>query len=243
MASSINTNNIDGTFPVAGQDNSSQGFRDNFTNLKTNLGYAKTEVEDLQSKVVLKSPLTGTTLDNDMDGNEIYNVELNRIALKKNSISATTGTLTINWQNGAYQTVTTSGSITLGFQNFPATGKYAELDFMITVANTSHELTLPAAVSHGLDGIPGMTGQVIKFGATGNYLFRFSTDDNGTTITVKLMAGPVVAKQTVTGTATATGAVGDVAGSIKSDGTNLYVCTGAYDGSTVIWKKLVLQAI
>jgi len=40
MASSINTTNIDGTFPVAGQDNSSQGFRDNFTNLKTNLGYA-----------------------------------------------------------------------------------------------------------------------------------------------------------------------------------------------------------
>ena len=57
------------------------------------------------------------------------------------------------------------------------------------------------------------------------------------------MAGPVVAKQTVTGTATATGAVGDVAGAIKSDGTNLYVCTGAYDGATVIWKKLVLQAI
>ena len=48
MASPINTNNIDGTFPVAGQDNSSQGFRDNFTNLKTNLGYAKTEIEDLQ---------------------------------------------------------------------------------------------------------------------------------------------------------------------------------------------------
>ena len=90
MASSINTNNIDGTFPVAGQDNSSQGFRDNFTNLKTNLGYAKTEIEDLQSKVVLKSALTGTTLDNDLDGNQIYNVELNRIALTKNSISATT---------------------------------------------------------------------------------------------------------------------------------------------------------
>ena len=87
-----------------------------------------------------------------------------------------------------------------------------------------------------------MTGQVIKFGATGNYP-SFPTDDNGTTITVKLMAGSVVAKQTVTGTATATGALGDVAGSIKSDGTNLYVCTGAYDGATVIWKKLVLQAI
>jgi hypothetical protein len=30
---------------------------------------------------------------------------------------------------------------------------------------------------------------------------------------------------------------------IAGDGTNLYLCTGSYDGSTVIWKKLVLQAI
>ena len=30
MASNINPNNIDTTYPVAGQDNDSQGFRDNF---------------------------------------------------------------------------------------------------------------------------------------------------------------------------------------------------------------------
>ena len=31
MASNIVPGNIDGTFPVAGKDNSSQGFRDNFS--------------------------------------------------------------------------------------------------------------------------------------------------------------------------------------------------------------------
>ena len=36
MTSQINPNNIDGSYPVAGQDNNSQGFRDNFTNLKVN---------------------------------------------------------------------------------------------------------------------------------------------------------------------------------------------------------------
>ena len=30
MASTINTANIDETYPIAGQDNDSQGFRDNF---------------------------------------------------------------------------------------------------------------------------------------------------------------------------------------------------------------------
>ena len=46
-----------------------------------------------------------------------------------------------------------------------------------------------------------------------------------------------------TKTATAIGSAGDVAGSIAWDTTNLYVCTADYDGSTAVWKKLVLQAI
>ncbi len=44
-------------------------------------------------------------------------------------------------------------------------------------------------------------------------------------------------------TPTATGESGDVAGSISWDGTNLYICTANYDGSTSVWKKLILQAI
>ena len=34
MASSITPTNISVTFPIAGQDNDSQGFRDNFNNIK-----------------------------------------------------------------------------------------------------------------------------------------------------------------------------------------------------------------
>ena len=67
MTSSINPNNINGAYPVAGQDNDSQGFRDNFTNIKTNFDYASAEITDLQSKVVLKAALTGTTLNNNMN--------------------------------------------------------------------------------------------------------------------------------------------------------------------------------
>ena len=48
---------------------------------------------------------------------------------------------------------------------------------------------------------------------------------------------------TTTKTATAVGNTGDVAGSISWDATNLYVCTANYDGSTVIWKKITLEAI
>ena len=48
MASKIVPGNVDGTYPKAGQDNSSQGFRDNFSAIKTNFTEAQTEIEDLQ---------------------------------------------------------------------------------------------------------------------------------------------------------------------------------------------------
>ena len=47
MASSIDTSTIDATYPVAGIDNDSQGFRDNFNSIKTNLTTAGSEITAL----------------------------------------------------------------------------------------------------------------------------------------------------------------------------------------------------
>ena len=47
MATEIIPGDIDGTFPVAGQDNSSQGFRDNFTAIKNNFTAAKTDIDEM----------------------------------------------------------------------------------------------------------------------------------------------------------------------------------------------------
>jgi hypothetical protein len=76
MASNINPYNIDGTFPIANQDNSSQGFRDNFTNIRNNLIYAGNELSDLQSKALVTSALNGQTLTNDMAGTQIFRPQL-----------------------------------------------------------------------------------------------------------------------------------------------------------------------
>ena len=75
MTSNINPNNIDGTFPIAGQDNDSQGFRDNFTNVKNNLTFAKSEIEDLQKNVLLKGALSGTTLSNELSNAQLKGVQ------------------------------------------------------------------------------------------------------------------------------------------------------------------------
>ena len=58
MASTINSNNIDITYPIAGQDNDTQGFRDNFRNIKNNLNTAKLEITELQDDVALTPKAT-----------------------------------------------------------------------------------------------------------------------------------------------------------------------------------------
>jgi len=64
--SNINTNSIDANYPTPGINNSTQGFRDNFSIIKSNLDTASSELSDLQNKVILKSALNGSALDNDM---------------------------------------------------------------------------------------------------------------------------------------------------------------------------------
>ena len=175
MTSQINPNDIDGTYPIAGQDNNSQGFRDNFTNTSTNFQYAADEITDLQNNAVLKAALTGTTLDNNMDSQLLYNFQSQQVSGTVNLIGTTSGVVTLDWTNGSYQTVTTQGSITLGFSNFPAAGVVASIVLQITVASTSHTLTLPSYVNIGTSNLQGYNSNIITFNKTGTYTFEFST--------------------------------------------------------------------
>ena len=190
MASSINPNDIDGAYPVAGQDNNSQGFRDNFTNIKTNFTSAANEITDLQNKVILKSALTGTTLDNNMSGALIYDALIQDFAAQKVTISTTSGAIAVNYASGHYQSITTSGSISLSFTNFPTNGTYGYIKLQINITNAAHTVTLPSAVSLGVAGIQGISPTppaagpyTITFTA-GTYELAFGTYNGGTTVTI-----------------------------------------------------------
>ena len=127
MTSNINPNNIDGAYPVAGQDNNSQGFRTNFTNTSTNFQYAADEITDLQNKAVLKSALVGTTLDNNMQGSVLSNAQLQNMSETVVVLGTVSGTTPINYALGSYQTLTTNGAVSLSFTNFPAAGALLQL--------------------------------------------------------------------------------------------------------------------
>lgn len=58
MASQINYDDIDETFPIEGRDNPSAGFRDNFLSIKTAFASAKSEISELQlSQSSLQGPM------------------------------------------------------------------------------------------------------------------------------------------------------------------------------------------
>lgn len=240
MSSDINPSNIDGLYPVAGQDNDSQGFRDNFTNIKNNFTSAKSEIEDLQSRVVLKSALTGASLDNNMGDNLIYRARVRDFAEVRADKGTTSGTVTFDHEDGHYQTVQSSSDLTFAFSNWPAAGNMGRIRVAVTIANTGHDVTLPAAVTRGLVGLAGYNpaDSKITFDRTGTYLLEFTSDDNGSTINVQDMSRGrnVVPLREITDTL---GRNGDVAGMMVLDAANsaIWFATADYDGSTAIWKK------
>ena len=131
MASNIVPGNIDGTYPKAGEDNSSQGFRDNFTEIKTNFSTAQSEITNLQNN---KASLNATS--------DFTNSEILRAKLKNTSEtvyahgSVSGGSVTIDHANGHYQTLTITADTTFAFLNFPS-GAMGRIILDITVAPTS----------------------------------------------------------------------------------------------------------
>ena len=72
--SNLNYGAINEAFPIAGQDNDSEGFRGNFAAIKASLSEAQTDLSDLQLKAVLKETLAGSaTVANDLLGSTIKN--------------------------------------------------------------------------------------------------------------------------------------------------------------------------
>lgn len=192
MTSQINPNNIDGNYPVAGVPNNTQGFRDNFTNTSTNFQYAADEITALQTNAVFKSALTGTTLDNNMNDNLIYAVKLKDVSYTYVPITTTSGSVNVDYSAGQYQYVSTTGSISLNFSNWPTSGSAGIVQLAINVTNTAYTVTLPAAVTLGIVGIQGISSNVITFDATGTYQFQFTTTDGGTTVTVYDLNRPLL---------------------------------------------------
>jgi hypothetical protein len=192
MASNINANNIDGFYPVAGQDNDSQGFRDNFTNTRTNFQFAADEITDLQDKTILKAPLAGggnIEVINNMAGAPLIDFETRDVSYTFENLGTIAGSQTINYALGSYQQLSTSGSVNLSFTNWPAAGIAGEVTVAVSVASVAHTITLTSASAwRNAVGVQGAavsgTTAVITVPTTGVYRFTVYTNDGGATLTL-----------------------------------------------------------
>jgi hypothetical protein len=177
VTSNINYLSINENFPVAGQDNDTQVFRDNFDTIKTSFREAKTEIEDLQNNVAR------VDVDNDFQLKLIQNAVLqNNRVQKYDSGSVTSSPTTLDFQNGNYQIYRVGASLSMDFLNFPGDPVYvAELTpvgmgkVTLELYSTGGSFTLSFTTSGGTviksNGFPGFPS-----GGTPSLTLTSSTD-------------------------------------------------------------------
>jgi len=139
MASSINSTDIDAEFPIAGQDNDSQGFRDNFSTIKNSLATAKSEITDLQDNTAKLNA------DNDFNGNKIQEADL----LQTTEVVYSTGNITasqnISFLNGHYQIIQVGADVTLTLADWPENEKLAKIRCEIKSDGSARTITWNAS--------------------------------------------------------------------------------------------------
>jgi hypothetical protein len=114
VTSNINYLSINENFPVAGQDNDTQVFRDNFDTIKTSFSAAKTEITDLQNNTAKLNE------DNDFDLHIIQNAVLQFTRDATFDGGAVTATpITLDYRNAPYQIYRVGASLSFDFLDFP----------------------------------------------------------------------------------------------------------------------------
>jgi|AntDeeMinimDraft_6_1070357.scaffolds.fasta_scaffold03226_3 hypothetical protein len=135
MASKIEFITINERYPEPGQDNDSQGFRDNFAAIKKSLGTANQEITDLQNNAVRKDTISSSLENNTLerlnlksftqqvatgeDGSARQTVPSQSSPQEGEPGSAPEGIDLIDFDAGQYQSFTVTGDVDFSFINWP----------------------------------------------------------------------------------------------------------------------------
>ena len=111
--SNINYLGINENFPVAGEDNDTQVFRDNFDTIKTSLQTAKDEIADLEDNAARLD------IDNDFNRTLITRAVMQNNYEKRFDGGTITAPLVVDFENGSYQIFRFGVDTVIEFLNFP----------------------------------------------------------------------------------------------------------------------------
>jgi hypothetical protein len=153
MTSAINYSAINTAYPVAGQDNNSQGFRDNFTAISVGLSTAKTEISALQQNAVLVQDLATSSIPvvNNLLGSTLSNgliSQLNPVFYNLGNITSAGSLININ--NGPVQQVRLTGSATLTFSNWGPAGSFSSVKLIIFSDQSATRTATLATTNSGI---------------------------------------------------------------------------------------------
>jgi len=148
MTSAINPSTISTTFPVAGQDNDSQGFRSNFAAIQNNFTTAENEITALQTNGI---DVTQTT--NALQGTILSNGQYQQFSGTLYSASGVSSSTNVNLAVGAVQKFTLSNNATLTFTNWPAyTGTNVFTDAIVLINSDTNGVWTPTFAT--TNGVP-----------------------------------------------------------------------------------------
>jgi hypothetical protein len=225
MTSQINTNGINVNYPVPGENNSSQGFRDNFAQIKNSLNTGAAEITDLQNKVVLKAALDNGVLNNDMANTLISNASTSGLrATTYNLGNALSGTVLIDVNRADVHYGSVTGDVQFQFGGWAPTNTESNVVLRLTVANTSANIQLPnqCISSNNNFGVVLLenysnisnTATLTAPANTSILEYTFSTVDCGNTISVSPNNRPFQTTQIITRDPPSTGVQGDKNGTV-----------------------------
>jgi hypothetical protein len=179
MTSQIISETVDENFPVAGQDNDSQGFRDNFNIVKTGLGVASSEITDLQGRVLVRDP--DGTYTNNLGGNQIIEAEFKSCTFASNTTEANgpialTGDANITFATGYVHVYNAQADgSTLTFRDLP-TGSYAPIRLVLS-ADSAYTINFAVEGGATIYASAAVAGASIALNATDTIVLEaFSYD-------------------------------------------------------------------
>jgi len=185
MASTVTnfSSNINTTYPIAGQDNDTQGFRDNFSNIKNSLTAASNEITNIQNLGAF------TNQTSNFQYNVIQNPTLQSYGslVQNNTLVPVNGAQTVDFTQGNYQKWALTSSTNFTIINWPTAGIQASVKLELTNVN-SGTFTATFVASSGttvkLDS--GLNGIFYALNTTTTYVYEVQTTDGGVTQLVKL---------------------------------------------------------
>jgi len=186
------SNNINTTYPVPGVDNDTQGFRDNFSNIKTALNVAAGEISYLRSNTAKLD--AGT---NDFNNGYITKAVLQNSGFHAPSVGLSvpsTSDGTIDFAEGNYRRVTVTGNQTLKISNWQANTVYNQIRLEVYNSSSTNSIQVTFNGNGGILRAESGTSVYTLSTATNVYpqIFDLWSADGGDTVYLKSVGGPFI---------------------------------------------------